>query len=94
MFTDWQHALDAEGLPLNPNSDDQQAATTRTIARHTNSKEDLVRFTTGLGEWPGRPQVRPIHRRGERLSQIQEDSLELYAAHRLLHRAVPPWGDR
>ncbi|WUT01743.1 hypothetical protein OHA46_33850 (plasmid) [Streptomyces sp. NBC_00708] len=51
-------------------------------------------FATGSAEWPGRLQVRAIHRRGERLSQIQEDSPALYAAQRLLHRAVPPWVDR
>ncbi|WUT01800.1 Lsr2 family protein (plasmid) [Streptomyces sp. NBC_00708] len=42
MFADWQQALDAEGLPLNPNTDDQRAAATRTIARHATSNEDLV----------------------------------------------------
>ncbi|MGW1007717.1 Lsr2 family DNA-binding protein [Streptomyces sp. NPDC002520] len=42
MFNDWQQALAAEGLPLNPNPVEQQAAAARTVARRASSKEDLV----------------------------------------------------
>lgn len=49
MFTDWQQALEAEGLPLNPNPVEQQAAAARTVARHASSKEDLVLLLDAVG---------------------------------------------
>lgn len=49
MFTDWQRALQAEGLPLNPNPVEQQAAAARTVARHASSKEDLVLLLDAVG---------------------------------------------
>ncbi|MFE1198505.1 histone-like nucleoid-structuring protein Lsr2 [Streptomyces olivaceoviridis] len=49
MFTDWQQALEAEGLPLNPTSTEQEAAAARTCARHANSKEDLVLLLDAVG---------------------------------------------
>ncbi|MFD4543550.1 hypothetical protein [Streptomyces bauhiniae] len=42
MFNDWQQALQAEGLSLNPNPVKQQAAAARTVARRASSKEDLL----------------------------------------------------
>ncbi|MFE2943414.1 histone-like nucleoid-structuring protein Lsr2 [Streptomyces sp. NPDC059255] len=42
MFSDWQQALQAEALSLNPNPVEQQAAAARTVARHANGKEDLL----------------------------------------------------
>ncbi|MGV9758603.1 hypothetical protein ACWDUC_22615 [Streptomyces tricolor] len=49
MFTDWQQALEAEGLPLHPTSTDQEAAAARTLARHATSKEDLVLLLDAVG---------------------------------------------
>ncbi|MFB1044387.1 Lsr2 family DNA-binding protein [Streptomyces chrestomyceticus] len=49
MFTDWQQALEAEGLPLNPTSTEQQAAAARVTGRHAHSKEDLVLLLDALG---------------------------------------------
>ncbi|MEV7160281.1 histone-like nucleoid-structuring protein Lsr2 [Streptomyces misionensis] len=49
MFTDWQQALQAEGLPLDPNSVEQQAAAARTIAHHASSKEDLALLLDAVG---------------------------------------------
>ncbi|MFF5315551.1 Lsr2 family DNA-binding protein [Streptomyces massasporeus] len=49
MFGDWQEALQAEGLPLNPNPVEQQAAAARTVARHASSKEDLVLLLDAIG---------------------------------------------
>ncbi|MFZ3562840.1 Lsr2 family DNA-binding protein [Streptomyces sp. BH097] len=49
MFNDWQQALEAEGLPLNPNPVEQQAAAARTVARHAASKEDLVLLLDAVG---------------------------------------------
>ncbi|GGV89988.1 Lsr2 family DNA-binding protein [Streptomyces massasporeus] len=49
MFGDWQEALQAEGLPLNPNPVEQQAAAVRTVARHASSKEDLVLLLDAVG---------------------------------------------
>ncbi|WP_018569230.1 Lsr2 dimerization domain-containing protein [Streptomyces sp. PsTaAH-124] len=49
MFNDWQQALEAEGLPLNPNPVEQQAAAARTVARRASSKEDLVLLLDAVG---------------------------------------------
>ncbi|MBP5904629.1 Lsr2 family DNA-binding protein [Streptomyces scabiei] len=49
MFTDWQQALEAEGLPLNPTSTEQEAAAARVTARHASSKEDLVLLLDAIG---------------------------------------------
>nr|WP_168723229.1 histone-like nucleoid-structuring protein Lsr2 [Streptomyces sp. SAT1]ANO42822.1 hypothetical protein A8713_036895 [Streptomyces sp. SAT1] len=49
MFNDWQQALEAEGLPLNPNPVEQQAAAARTVARRASSKEDLVLLLNAVG---------------------------------------------
>ncbi|WP_217208903.1 histone-like nucleoid-structuring protein Lsr2 [Streptomyces sp. AC550_RSS872] len=49
MFTDWQEALDAEGLPLNPTTTEQEAAAARVTARKARSKEDLVLLLDALG---------------------------------------------
>ncbi|MGW2331648.1 Lsr2 family DNA-binding protein [Streptomyces sp. NPDC001700] len=49
MFTDWQQALEAEGLPLNPTSTEQQAAAARATARHAGSKEDLALLLDVIG---------------------------------------------
>ncbi|MFI9080942.1 histone-like nucleoid-structuring protein Lsr2 [Streptomyces sioyaensis] len=49
MFTDWQRALEAEGLPSTPNTIEQQAAAARTTARKARSKEDLVHLLDVLG---------------------------------------------
>ncbi|MFH8419274.1 Lsr2 family DNA-binding protein [Streptomyces collinus] len=49
MFGDWQEALQAEGLPLNPNPVEQQAAAARTVARHAGGKEDLVLLLDAVG---------------------------------------------
>ncbi len=49
MFGDWQEALQAEGLPLNPTSTEQEAAAARVTARHASSKEDLVLLLDAIG---------------------------------------------
>jgi hypothetical protein len=49
MFTDWQEALEAEGLPLNPTTTEQEAAAARVTARRASSKEDLVLLLDVLG---------------------------------------------
>ncbi|MFF7845208.1 histone-like nucleoid-structuring protein Lsr2 [Streptomyces ossamyceticus] len=49
MFGDWQEALQAEGLPLNPTSTEQEAAAARVTARHADSKEDLVLLLEAIG---------------------------------------------
>jgi uncharacterized small protein (DUF1192 family) len=49
MFGDWQEALQAEGLPLNPTSTEQEAAAARVTARHADSKEDLVLLLDAIG---------------------------------------------
>ncbi|MET7888938.1 Lsr2 family DNA-binding protein [Streptomyces avermitilis] len=49
MFGDWQEALQAEGLPLNPTSTEQEAAAARVTARHADSKEDLVLLLGAIG---------------------------------------------
>ncbi|WP_411152658.1 histone-like nucleoid-structuring protein Lsr2 [Streptomyces sp. A30] len=49
MFTDWQQALEAEGLPLNPTSTEQEAAAARVTARHASDKEDLVLLLDAIG---------------------------------------------
>ncbi|MFJ4329099.1 histone-like nucleoid-structuring protein Lsr2 [Streptomyces tricolor] len=49
MFTDWQQALEAEDLPLNPTSTEQEAAAARTCARHATSREDLVLLLDAVG---------------------------------------------
>lgn len=48
MFTDWQQALEAEGLPLNPTSTEQEAAA-RVTARHAHSEQDLVLLLGAIG---------------------------------------------
>ncbi|WDM16495.1 Lsr2 family protein [Streptomyces lavenduligriseus] len=49
MFTDWREALEAEGLPLQPTSTEQEAAAARTCARHATSEEDLVLLLDAVG---------------------------------------------
>ena len=49
MFSDWQEALDAEGLPLHTITADQHAAAARTTARHATSREDLVLLLDAVG---------------------------------------------
>ncbi|MGR4853976.1 hypothetical protein [Streptomyces sp. LARHCF252] len=49
MFTDWQEALEAEGLPLNYTSTEYEAAAARTCARHATSKEDLLLLLDAVG---------------------------------------------
>lgn len=41
MFTDWQEALEAEALPLDPNPAQQLAAAARVTARSSRDKDDL-----------------------------------------------------
>ncbi|WP_431329786.1 Lsr2 family DNA-binding protein [Streptomyces sp. IPPR8] len=49
MFTDWQQALEAEGLPLSATSTEQEAAAARALARRATSKEDLVLLLDAVG---------------------------------------------
>lgn len=49
MFTDWKQALEAEGLPLDPTTTEQEAAAARVTARHAGSKKDLVLLLDVLG---------------------------------------------
>ncbi|MDI6413179.1 Lsr2 family protein [Streptomyces albus] len=49
MFTDWQQALEAEGLPLHPTTTGQEAAAARTLAHHATSKEDLLLLLDMVG---------------------------------------------
>ncbi|MGW1596966.1 Lsr2 family DNA-binding protein [Streptomyces sp. NPDC002343] len=49
MFTDWREALEAEGLPLQPTSTEEEAVAARTCARHATSKEDLVLLLDAVG---------------------------------------------
>ncbi|MEU7151198.1 hypothetical protein AB0B15_24705 [Streptomyces sp. NPDC045456] len=49
MFTDWQQALESEGLPLTPTSTEQEAAAARVTARRAHGKEDLVHLLDALG---------------------------------------------
>ncbi|MFF1545986.1 histone-like nucleoid-structuring protein Lsr2 [Streptomyces sp. NPDC058291] len=49
MFSDWQQALEAEGLPLNPTSTEQEAAAARVTAHHASDKEDLVLLLDAIG---------------------------------------------
>ncbi|MFE7948225.1 histone-like nucleoid-structuring protein Lsr2 [Streptomyces sp. NPDC057426] len=49
MFTDWTEALDAEGLPLAPNTIAEQTLAARTVARHARDDEDLALLLTALG---------------------------------------------
>ena len=37
MFTDWTEALEAEGLPMNPTTTEQEAAAARVTARNASS---------------------------------------------------------
>nr|WP_024126095.1 histone-like nucleoid-structuring protein Lsr2 [Streptomyces sp. FR1]AHE38713.1 Hypothetical protein pFRL2_38c [Streptomyces sp. FR1] len=49
MFTDWTEALEAEGLPLDPTTTEQEAAAARATARNAGSKEDLALLLDALG---------------------------------------------
>ncbi|MFE6288194.1 histone-like nucleoid-structuring protein Lsr2 [Streptomyces sp. NPDC057877] len=49
MFTDWTEALEAEGLPIDPTTTEQEAAAARVTARNADSKEDLVLLLDVLG---------------------------------------------
>lgn len=49
MFTDWTEALEAEGLPLDPTTTEQEAAAARVTARNAGSKEDLALLLEALG---------------------------------------------
>ncbi|MFI9176148.1 Lsr2 family DNA-binding protein [Streptomyces lincolnensis] len=49
MFNDWKQALEAEGLPLDPTTTEQEAAAARVAARHAGDKEDLVLLLDVLG---------------------------------------------
>jgi hypothetical protein len=42
MFTDWQQALEAEGLPLKDSPEQQLVAAARTTACHARDKDDLA----------------------------------------------------
>ncbi|MFG2220441.1 histone-like nucleoid-structuring protein Lsr2 [Streptomyces sp. NPDC048685] len=49
MFTDWQEALEAEALPLNPNPAQQLAAAARVTARSSRDKDDMELLLDVLG---------------------------------------------
>ncbi|MEV6049220.1 Lsr2 family DNA-binding protein [Streptomyces xanthochromogenes] len=49
MFTDWAEALDAETLPLEPNSAQQLAAAARLTARRSHDKGDMELLLDVLG---------------------------------------------
>ncbi|MFE7675832.1 histone-like nucleoid-structuring protein Lsr2 [Streptomyces albidoflavus] len=49
MFTDWAEALEAESLPLDPNSAQQRAAAARVTARSSRDKDDLGLLLDVLG---------------------------------------------
>lgn len=49
MFTDWQEALEAEALPLNPSADDQLAAAARVTARYAHGRDDLADLLDAIG---------------------------------------------
>lgn len=49
MFTDWQQALEAESLPLNPSTDQELAAACRVTARNASDKDDLAHLLDALG---------------------------------------------
>ncbi|AXK34667.1 hypothetical protein DVA86_20455 [Streptomyces armeniacus] len=49
MFADWQQALEAESLPLDPSPDQQLAAAARVTARHAHGKADLTLLLDNLG---------------------------------------------
>ncbi|WP_326743397.1 Lsr2 family DNA-binding protein [Streptomyces sp. NBC_01768] len=49
MFTDWQEALEAEALPLNPNPAQQIAAAARVTARSSRDKDDMELLLDVLG---------------------------------------------
>ncbi|MFD3503937.1 histone-like nucleoid-structuring protein Lsr2 [Streptomyces sp. NPDC058642] len=49
MFTDWTEALEAEGLPLNPNPQQQLAAAARVTARSSRDKDDMTLLLDVLG---------------------------------------------
>ncbi|NEC15279.1 hypothetical protein G3I34_24035 [Streptomyces sp. SID8014] len=49
MFTDWTEALEAESLPLDPNSAQQRAAAARVTARSSRDKDDLDLLLDALG---------------------------------------------
>ncbi|GHE14282.1 hypothetical protein [Streptomyces alanosinicus] len=56
--------------------------------------EQRTTITANLCEWPGVLEVRAIHRRGDRLKWIPEQSPSLYAARQQLALSVPAWVDR
>ncbi|MFJ7416394.1 histone-like nucleoid-structuring protein Lsr2 [Streptomyces sp. NPDC098077] len=49
MFTDWSEALEAESLPLDPTSAQQNAAAARVTARHSHDKHDMTLLLDALG---------------------------------------------
>ncbi|MFD4528424.1 histone-like nucleoid-structuring protein Lsr2 [Streptomyces sp. NPDC058470] len=49
MFTDWQRALEAESLPLNPSPAEELAAASRLVARNARDKDDLTELLGYLG---------------------------------------------
>ncbi|WP_329169440.1 Lsr2 family protein (plasmid) [Streptomyces sp. NBC_01267] len=49
MFTDWQEALEAESLPLNPNHEQQLAAAARVTAHHSHDRDDLAELLDAIG---------------------------------------------
>lgn len=49
MFTDWQQALEAESLPLNPSPEEELAAASRLVARNSRDKDDLTDLLGYLG---------------------------------------------
>ncbi|MGP4004471.1 Lsr2 family DNA-binding protein [Streptomyces sp. 8N706] len=49
MFNDWQQALEAESLALNPSPEQELAAASRVTARNARDKEDLSELLGALG---------------------------------------------
>ncbi|MEV6439870.1 Lsr2 family DNA-binding protein [Streptomyces anulatus] len=49
MFTDWSEALEAESLPLDPTSAQQNAAAARVTARSSHDKHDMTLLLDVLG---------------------------------------------
>ncbi|MET9483626.1 histone-like nucleoid-structuring protein Lsr2 [Streptomyces sp. NPDC006638] len=49
MFNDWQRALEAESLSLNPTGDEQRAAAARVAARSSRDKDDMTLLLDVLG---------------------------------------------
>jgi ribosomal protein L12E/L44/L45/RPP1/RPP2 len=49
VFDDWQQALEAESLPLNPSPEEELAAASRVTARHARDKDDLTELLGAIG---------------------------------------------